>query len=500
MSTVVRNIAANAAGAAVGLAVLLTAVPLYLRLLGAEAYGLVGLFATLMAAATALDLGLGATLNREVARMTARPADSPEFADVVATLRAAGWLVGLVLGALFAALAPLIAARWLTPSTLSTADVRGALLLMGVAVPAIVARSVQFAGLNGLQRQARANAVQGGGTVLRTILTLAALTSIAPTVTVFFVVQALLLYVEALALGVALAGSLPSTVGTGRVRPGAVRHLVGFSSGVGGTMVLGYAVMSIDQVVLSAMLPLAQFGYYTVAAAAAAALGHVAFPVTTAVYPRLSQRVERTDERGVLEDYHFFSQLVAVLVLPLGALLVFLPEHVLGLWTRNPEVVSHGALVLSLRAVGTVLQTFMYVPHILQLAVGWSSFAALVNAGMLLVMTPLTIGLSLAWGAPGAAAAWVALNLGGLLFAMAWMHRRVLPGELGGWYARMIPPAIAVGLVGALSRAALPEGLSAPARGAWLAATFALAAAAALVAAPTVRRRLVAAGRAVRAS
>ena len=103
--------------------------------------------------------------------------------------------------------------------------------------------------------------------MLRTILTLAALTSIAPTVTVFFVAQALLLYVEALALGVALAGSLPSTVGTGRVRPGAVRHLVGFSSGVGGTMVLGYAVMSIDQVVLSAMLPLAQFGYYTVAAA-----------------------------------------------------------------------------------------------------------------------------------------------------------------------------------------------------------------------------------------
>ena len=500
MSAVARNIAANAAGAAVGLVVLLTAVPLYLRLLGAEAYGLVGLFATLMAAATALDLGLGATLNREVARMTARSTDSPELADVVATLRAAGWLVGLVLGALFAALAPLIATRWLTPSTLSTADVRGALVLMGVAVPAIVARSVQFAGLNGLQRQALANGVQGGGTVARTALTLVALTSVAPTLTVFFVVQALLLYAEALALGVALVRSLPSTRGAGQVRPGAVRHLVGFSSGVGGTMLLGYAVMSIDQVVLSAILPLAQFGYYTVAAAAAAALGHVAYPVTTAVYPRLSQRVERTDERGVSADYHFFSQLVAVLVLPLGTLLVFLPEQVLGLWTRNAEVVSHGALVLSLRATGTVLQTFMYVPHILQLAVGWSSFAALVNAGMLVVMTPLTIGLSLAWGAPGAAAAWVVLNLGGLLFAMGRMHRRVLPGELGGWYARMIPPAVAAGLVGALARASLPERLSMAGSLGWLAGTFVLAAAAALVAAPTVRRRLVAAGRTVRVS
>ena len=497
MSTVGRNIAANAAGAAVGLAVLLLAVPLYLRLLGPEAYGLVGLLATLMAAATALDLGLGATLNREVARMTARPADSPEFADVVATLRAGGWLVGLVLGGLFAALAPRLAASWLTPAALSTSDVRHALLLMGIAVPAIVARSVHFAGLSGLQRQTLANTIQGGGTLLRTLLTLLALRTFGATVAVFFVVQVVLLYAEALALAVTLGRVLPDGAGGGRFRPAAVRHLIGFGTGVGGTMLLGYAVMSIDQLVLSAILPLAQFGYYTVAAAAAAALGHVAYPVTTAVYPRLSQRVERADERGVAADYHFFSQLVGVLVLPLGTLLVFLPEPVLALWTRDGEVVRHGSLVLSLRTIGTVLQTFMYVPHILQLAVGWSSFAAVVNAGMLVVMAPLTIAFSLAWGAPGAAAAWAMLNLGGLLFAMARMHRRVLPGELGHWYARMIPPAVAAGLVGALARVSMPEGLSPPASVVWLAVTFALAAAAALVAAPTVRRRLVAAGRAV---
>ena len=72
MTTVARNIAANAAGAGLSFVVFLIAVPLYLRLLGAEAYGLVGLFTTVMVAAAALDLGLGATLNREVARLTAR--------------------------------------------------------------------------------------------------------------------------------------------------------------------------------------------------------------------------------------------------------------------------------------------------------------------------------------------------------------------------------------------------------------------------------------------
>jgi O-antigen/teichoic acid export membrane protein len=500
VSTVARNIAANAAGATVGLAVLVLAVPLYLRLLGAEAYGLVGLFATLMAAAAALDLGLGFTLNREVARMTARPEEAPEFADIVATLRASSWLVGLVLGALFAALAPLLASRWLTSSTLSTSDVWSALVLMGLSIPALVARSVHFGGLSGLQRQPLANAILGGGTLLRTVLTLAVLTWVVRSVIAFFVVQVVVLHVEAILVSVTLARALPAAAGAGRIRPHAVRHLVRFTTGVGGTMLLGYAVLSLDHLVLSAILPLDKFGYYAIAAAAAATLGHVGSPIVSALYPRLSQRVERGDQRGVAEDYHFFSQLIAVLVLPLATLLVFLPEQVLFLWTRDPEVVRHGALVLSLRTCGTVLQTFMYVPHILQLAAGWSTFAALVNAAVLVVMAPLTVALALAWGAPGAALAWVVLSLGVVLLAMPRMHRRLLPGELGGWYARMLLPTLAAAVIGAVARAGMPETPAAPARLAWMALTFATASVAVLAAAPTVRRRLASARRAVRAS
>ena len=68
---------------------------------------------------------------------------------------------------LFAVGAPAIATRWLSFSTLSAGEVRGALGLMGVALPAIVVRGVYLAGLNGLQRQALANLLQTGGTTVR---------------------------------------------------------------------------------------------------------------------------------------------------------------------------------------------------------------------------------------------------------------------------------------------------------------------------------------------
>jgi O-antigen/teichoic acid export membrane protein len=491
VTTVARNIAANAAGAGLAMLVFLAVVPVYLRLLGPEAYGLVGLFATVMMAAAALDLGLGATLNREVARMTAQPGPRTGFADTVATLQLAGIAVGVVAGALFAAIAPVLAPHWLRVSTLTAADVGRALLLMGVALPALVVRSFYLAGLNGLQRQPLANLAQGGGTAVRAAITLAALHTAGPTVGVFFVTQTLVLYGEAALLVVALRRALPREARGGRLRPASLRPLLGFSAGMAGTMLLGLALTAMDQVILSAILPLAEFGYYTVAVAGATALGQVVYPVTTAVYPRFSQLFERGDTRGAAADYHFFSQLVAILVLPLGSLLVFFPADVLTLWTRDAQAVRYAAVVLSLRALGTVLNTLMHVPHVVQLAFGWSTLGARVNAVAIVLLAPTTVALSLRWGGAGAALAWIALNLSVFVVAMARMHSRVLPGELSRWYGHLLLPALAVALVATVARTLMPEALGPGARLAWLAATGGVAAAAAVAAAATVRQRVM---------
>ncbi len=66
-----RNLLAGLANsvwtALVGLAV----IPLYLKFLGIEAYGLIGFFATTQALLQILDLGLAPTITREVARCSA---------------------------------------------------------------------------------------------------------------------------------------------------------------------------------------------------------------------------------------------------------------------------------------------------------------------------------------------------------------------------------------------------------------------------------------------
>jgi O-antigen/teichoic acid export membrane protein len=499
MSPVGRNIAANIGGTAVVLTVLLVAVPVYLRLLGAEAYGLASLLTTAVIAATALDLGLGATINRELARTMARPSGQAPGGDAAATLQAACWAVAITAGIGVAVVAPTVATRWLRFFTLSAVEVRGALVLLGAIVPALIMRGFYMAALNGLQRQGVANLVQASGSLVRGIATVLGLQLVAPTPRVFFVTQLVVFYLEVAVLIAAFCAVRPPELRGGRVRLATIRPLLGFSAGIAGTMLLGLSMTSMDQMILSAILPLSELGYYTLAVTVAAVLGHLVQPITTAIYPRFSQLFERGDVRGARDHYHFFSQLVATIVMPLGAVLVFFPDDVLTLWTRDADFARSGALVLSLRTVGTVLNTLMHVPHIAQLAFGWSALGAGANAVAALLFTPLLVVLSQRWGGSGAGVAWIVLNLGMFLVAMAWMHRRVLPGELGRWYGHLVLPAIAVVVVGGLGRATMPEALGPAARLGWVATTGVLAVGAALASAALVRRRVAVVARLARA-
>ena len=73
MSLIKKNILANFSGKAWQVLMSLAFVPLYIKFMGIESYGLVGIFASLLALFGLLDMGLSTTLNRELARFSALP-------------------------------------------------------------------------------------------------------------------------------------------------------------------------------------------------------------------------------------------------------------------------------------------------------------------------------------------------------------------------------------------------------------------------------------------
>src|SRR5579884_3671135 len=134
-------------------------IPVYTRLMGMEAYGLVGFSAVLNATFSLLDMGLSPTMNREMARLSAHLERAQEARDTVRTLEWIYWPIGLVIAAVGLAAAPLFTRYWLHTDRLSPVTVQQAVSLMALSIALQWPYSLYEGGLLGLQRQVLLNGI-----------------------------------------------------------------------------------------------------------------------------------------------------------------------------------------------------------------------------------------------------------------------------------------------------------------------------------------------------
>lgn len=451
MNLMKKNIAANFAGSFWQALMALAFIPLYIKFMGIEAYGLIGIFASLQAMFSLLDMGLSATLNREMARLSILPDKAQEMRDISRSMEVIYWSIAAVIAVAIAALAPFISHYWVKPGQLSPDAIEQALVIMGLAMALQWPVSLYSGGLMGLQRQVLLNVINIGIGTFRGLGAVMVLWLISPTIYAFFVWQIVVSATNVFLAAFFLWRSLPpgrcKTTVQGKLLRGSWR----FAAGMSGITILATILTQTDKIILSKMLTLDVFGYYTLASMVAMTLYRLIVPVLGGVYPRFTQLVSLNDKVGLNELYHKSCQFMSVLILPATVVVVFFSYELLLLWTQNPVTTENAHLLVSILIIGTALNGLMNLPYALQLAHGWTKLALYMNLISVIVLTPLMIFMTSEYGAVGGAIVWVILNSGYILIAIHFMHRRLLPTEKWFWYGQDIgiPLIVSVATAGA---------------------------------------------------
>jgi O-antigen/teichoic acid export membrane protein len=436
VSGIKRDVLANLAGNVWTALMSIGLVPVYIHFIGIEAYGLVGLFATLQVVFGMLDLGLSTTLNREMARLSGDPANARDMRDLVRTLEIVYWIVGGLIGIALLGLAPCIASKWVQAKQLPTSTVTMAIAMMGCITLVQWPSSLYTGGLFGIGRQVLFNGVAVFTITVRGLGALFVLWFISPTVQAFFIWQAVMSACHTLLVRFFLWGSLPvlPQLQPARFNKRLLKSIWHFAAGTTGLSLQGIIMTQQDKIVLSKLASLETFGYYTFASSVAQGLGRLISPITTAIFPRFAQMSEKQDEQGLARLYHQSCQVLAVLILPAMSVLALFSREILRMWTRNAVTVENTHLLLTILAVGMALNTAMYVPSALQTASGWLSLALRFNTVSVLVFVPLTIMSAYRYGAIGVATMWVAYNMVQILILPHFIHRRLLRDQKWIWY------------------------------------------------------------------
>lgn len=404
-------------------------------MLGVESYALIGLFLTVQVLVGVLDLGLSATLTRELARCTTNSEDS-YGRDLLRTFETLYWAMACAIALAAVALGPWVGSAWLNASALSAQTVGDSVLLMGLVIAAQWPYAAYAGGLVGLQEQVRLNGLRATLATTQGVGAVGVLTWISNTIEAFFVWQCGVLLVQTLLARWLLMSRLPGSAIGARFRLDLLRRNLPFSVGMAGISLASIALTQADKVLLSRLLPLREFGAYMLAYTLGTSLQYLVMPFISAFFPRFSQLVAAGDERGLADLYHKGTRILVCVILPAGAVLAFLPSESLTLWLGDDlERTPHLSAATSLLALGSIANALVALPYALQLAHGWTTLSFWKNVVALIVLLPSLYWLVGKFGLAGAAAAWLCLNIGYYLLEIPLMHRRILRNEMGSWYA-----------------------------------------------------------------
>lgn len=466
-------------------------VPVYLSFIGAEGYGFISLYTTLVALFALLDFGLALTANREIARYGARAEERSKARAMLRTFEVVYWAVALLIAGAIALMADFVVHSWITLHTIPLDQAKRGVQLMGLVALVRWPVSLYVGALQGMQRQVSVNVITsvaataaGAGAILVLWLGGARVDLFVGWQVLVFAVQvAVLRFVVWRALR--LEGDRP------RARLALLRESAGFSLGVTGITLLSLVLTQLDKLLLTRLLSLKEFGYYAIASSIAGMMTMAGTAVQNAAFPALTTVVEARDGQSERSIYHASSRTLAVLLMPAAITLVLFAPQLLAVYLGDGEVALRTQLLLSLLALGNMLFALVFMPLSLQLAHGWTSLSIWKNVVAVALYVPLLLYLVPRYGAAGAALSWLALTAGYLFIEVPVMHRRLLKDAMWRWYFSDLgkPLAIALAVMG-LAWLALPAALVPWHKVAWIALAGFAAQTATLLLLPQVRALL----------
>lgn len=424
-------------------------VPLYLKYMGAEAYGLVGFFAMLQAWFNLLDMGLTPTMARETARFRGGALDALGFRRLARALEGIFLVVALLGGAVLLLLSGLIATNWLNAKQLPISEIQSSIQMMAIAVSFRWMSGLYRGQISGSERLVWLSGYNSVIATLRFVGVLLVLIFVSTTPTAFFSYQLCVALIELAGL-MAMSYRLLPPIPEGERAAWSwapLKPVLKFSLTIAFTSSVWVLVTQTDKLVLSKILPLAEYGYFSLAVLVASGVMMISGPISSAIMPRMAKMEAEGDHVGLILIYRQSTQLVAVIAGAACVTVAFCAEPLLLAWTGDKVLTHHAVPILVLYTIGNGILAVSAFPYYLQYAKGNLRLHLIGNAGFVVLLIPSIIWSASHYGGVGAGYAWLVMNI---IYFIVWVplvHSKFEPGLNVTWFVRDV---LVIGVVATL--------------------------------------------------
>lgn len=445
-----KNVLANYVGQIYLSLIGVLMLPMYVKYMGAEAFGLVGFFATLQVCFNVLDLGLTPTISRETARFHAGALSVGDYRRLFHALNVIFCVIALFGGGILLSLSSVIVRYWLKIGTLPLGEVRIAVDLMAVSVALRWMEGLYRGVIIGAERFVWFSGYISLFATFRFVIVLPVMWYFGFTPLVFFIHQLVVTVLEVFGFWLKATHLLPSLPnGSGRLEwsLAPIKPVLTFSLTIAFTSTVWVLVTQSDKFVLSGILSLKEYGFYTLAVLVASGIMIVSGPVSNIIMPRMARLNTEGRHDEMVKVYRGFTQLVSIVAGGGAITLACCAKPILFAWTGDLHLAESAAPILRLYAVGNGLLAVSAFPYYLQYARGDLRYHLIGNIAFVVVLVPLIVLAATRWGGVGAGYVWVIANAGYLFAWIPYVHHKLEPGLHLSWMFNDVFAITAIGIV-----------------------------------------------------
>ncbi len=435
------NTVANFIGLGYATVIGIVVYPLYLQYLGAQAFGLIGFFMVFQAWMQLFDMGMSPLLSRQAALANAQSTGFLELKKILRSLEVVFVFISLGVVLSLVASSTWIASNWLNVSSLALQDVAVCIMLMGVMTGMRFFSALYRSGLQGMEKQIQLNIANTALVTLKFAGSVLLLQFVTQNYVDFFVYQLVIGVVELVVLAFMFYHGMPATERVGvRIFWKVLRPVLPFASSMAYATVVWIVVTQLDKALLSSVLTLTEFGYFSLIVIIGTAIAQISMPVSHAILPRMTYLLSQQNEQQMLVLYRKSTQILSVIIFPITGVIAMYPVEVVYLWTGDRQAAEWAGPILFWYALGNGVLVISAFQYYLQFAHGKLRMHVIYNTLSACIQIPLIIYAACQWGASGVAITWFMIRLVSFVVWTPIVHYKFARGIHNVWLFKDIMP------------------------------------------------------------
>ena len=409
-------------------------IPVYIKILGIEAFGIIGLSASLITILSLFDLGLSTVINKEFSSLEKINSSYQNIINLLRTIEVLIIINAIVIIIIINLSSNWIATNWIKKEEDLNFEIELIVNIFSFVIGLKLIEGIYRGALIGMQKQVLYN---WGAAVIATIRGVGAIVVLvyfSPTIKAFFYWQIIISFVSTLYFGYITYKEKSLQNLKGHFSFEEINKIRKFAIAIIGMNILNLILTQIDKILLSTILNMKEYGYYILAVTLVAILNVLIAPIAQALFPRLCELHNSKNYDEYIRIFHKTAQFATLIVGSVSAILISYPELILKLWINEIDIIVNVSPLIRILALATFINCIMWLPFQVEMSSGSVKIINTINIVSCIIMVPFIIILVPIYGSIGAAALWLLLNIIYFTFGGYVILRKIMKTEIFKWY------------------------------------------------------------------